>query len=792
MQSRWGRVDRAGARAFAVPRRPHRFKRSTDALLLALSVVVLLVSGARVDEPVGTFEAAVEAVLTSLPLVLEPVWQIAFDLVQVWALLLIALALIRRRWGLVRDLAAVIAVVAVGAMVAGRLATGEWPDLLAGLGSADPPADFPSIALAGSAAVVAGAGPYLARPMRHAGRWLVGLAAASGVALGLVAPGYVLGALSLGWGAAALTHLVLGSPGGAPSLEEIRRALLAMGLDAEPTSIEPLGGRVRVRATAADGTELDVDIHSRDAWDSQLVVKLWRWLWYRSDGPDVAVTRRQQMEHQAFVTLLAERRGASVAPVVAAAIDVHGDALLVSERVGVELSDAAHPIGDAQLAGCWVSLAKLGDAGIRHGAIAVDHLRAAGDVIYLSDLDRAFVGSDDESRRLDEAQLLITTALLVGAERATSAALDALGPERLVAVTSFVQTAALTPAMRREVAAAGLDVDDFRKAVVDAAGGEEQELQQLRRFSLGGVITGVLLLIVAVTIVSAIEEIGIETIVDSVQAASLPILLLAFVIGQTPRVANAAALAAAAPIRLPFARLTVLQFAITFVNLAMPSTAARVAVNIRFFQRCGLDKISAITVGALDSVTGFVAQISLIVTIVVFGSGTLDLELDDTASLEAIGNLLVLLGAVLGLAVAAVLVIPRLRRAVGSAARIGWSRAGPVLSPPRRVVKVFAANVVVELLFSLCSYTVLRAFGQSVSFVDVVLVNELVALFAGLMPVPGGMGVTEAALTAGYVAIGVDQASALAAALCYRLITFYAPPLLGAHAFRSLQRQKLL
>ena len=224
----------------------------------------------------------------------------------------------------------------------------------------------------------------------------------------------------------------------------------------------------------------------------------------------------------------------------------------------------------------------------------------------------------------------------------------------------------------------------------------------------------------------------------------------------------------------------------------MPSTAARVAVNIRFFQRCGLDKISAITIGALDSVTGFVAQISLIITIVVFGSGTLDLGLDDTASLEAIGNLLVLLGVVLGLAVAAVLVIPKLRRMVGSALRIGWARVGPVLSPPSRVVKVFAANVVVELLFSLCSYTVLRAFGQSVSFVDVVLVNECVALFAGLMPVPGGMGVTEAALTAGYVAIGVDQASALAAALCYRLITFYTPPLFGAHAFRSLQRQKLL
>ena len=267
-------------------------------------------------------------------------------------------------------------------------------------------------------------------------------------------------------------------------------ALLAMGLEAEPHTIEPVDGRMRARATTADGTELDVDIHSRDAWDSQLVVKLWRWLWYRSDGPGVAVTRRQQMEHQAFVTLLAERRGAAVAPVIAAAIDARGDALLVSEHVGVELSDRAHQIADAELAACWASLAQLGDAGIRHGAITADHLRVVGEVVYLSDLDRAVVGSDDESRRLDEAQLLITTAVLVGPERATAAALDALGPERLAAVTSFIQPAVLTPVMRKEAAAAGLDVDEFRKAVVAAAGGEEQELQQLRRFSLGGVDHG--------------------------------------------------------------------------------------------------------------------------------------------------------------------------------------------------------------------------------------------------------------------------------------------------------------
>jgi uncharacterized protein (TIRG00374 family) len=89
-------------------------------------------------------------------------------------------------------------------------------------------------------------------------------------------------------------------------------------------------------------------------------------------------------------------------------------------------------------------------------------------------------------------------------------------------------------------------------------------------------------------------------------------------------------------------------------------------------------------------------------------------------------------------------------------------------------------------------YTVLRAFEQDVGYAEVVLVNECVALFAGLMPIPGGVGVTEAALTAGFVAIGVDQSTALAAAISSRVLTYYTPPVIGFGAFRWLQRQQFL
>jgi uncharacterized membrane protein YbhN (UPF0104 family) len=54
--------------------------------------------------------------------------------------------------------------------------------------------------------------------------------------------------------------------------------------------------------------------------------------------------------------------------------------------------------------------------------------------------------------------------------------------------------------------------------------------------------------------------------------------------------------------------------------------------------------------------------------------------------------------------------------------------------------------------------------------------------------VPGGIGVAEAGLTAGLVAVGVPEATALAAALIHRLLTYYLPPVWGYFSLRWLGR----
>jgi uncharacterized membrane protein YbhN (UPF0104 family) len=57
------------------------------------------------------------------------------------------------------------------------------------------------------------------------------------------------------------------------------------------------------------------------------------------------------------------------------------------------------------------------------------------------------------------------------------------------------------------------------------------------------------------------------------------------------------------------------------------------------------------------------------------------------------------------------------------------------------------------------------------------------------MPVPGGIGVSEAAYTAGLVAIGVPQTIALSTAIAFRAVTYYIPPIWCSFAMRWLRHR---
>ncbi len=245
-----------------------------------------------------------------------------------------------------------------------------------------------------------------------------------------------------------------------------------------------------------------------------------------------------------------------------------------------------------------------------------------------------------------------------------------------------------------------------------------------------------------------------------------------------------------------------LQYGVQFISLAVPSSAARLALEVRFWERVGVPGAGALSIGMLDSFSTFVIQVLLIVVILATdavslgvsstasGSSSEGSSIDWTTVLIAVALVLLALGIAY--------LVPKTRAKLHGfreTLRKQWADAKEallVLRHPKKVVLLLGGNLIAQVMLAIILGVCLHAFGHSASLAALILVNTFVSLFAGFMPVPGGVGVAEAGYTAGLIAIGIPEGAATSTALAFRLVTFYLPPLWGGFAMRWMKQQSNL
>ena len=66
------------------------------------------------------------------------------------------------------------------------------------------------------------------------------------------------------------------------------------------------------------GRRIELSVYGRDASDARVLAKVWRFCFYRDSGPTLILDRLQQVEHEAYLTLMAARAGAGVPDLLAA------------------------------------------------------------------------------------------------------------------------------------------------------------------------------------------------------------------------------------------------------------------------------------------------------------------------------------------------------------------------------------------------------------------------------------------------------------------------------------------
>ena len=704
-----------------------------------------------------------------------------------------------------------------GAVAAG-LAMAWLTDFLASQGviaGVDPDTDrvvelsSPSFAtsplIAAAVALVIISSPWLSQQWRRV-LWVgVGLLVLFRVVSSSEPPLDIVIAIAVGMAVGSLALLVFGTESSDPEAPELVAMLRSVG---RPRRIEQHPGNsplvYEVEMAASPPLEMRVrTVHDRS---ENMLEQLWRSVRLRTwvnDRPYDSVQRR--IEHEALAQRSAGDAGARVAAVRGIVASQDGSVGLIEDRVdGRPMADLVarsstaasedEPeegrLDRALVLDVWRQVQALHADRIAHRNLDLESVRVTPDGrAMLRGFDGAAIAATDRDLALDRAQLLVSTALVIGANAAVDVAAEALGAHALISAVPYLQPLALPGTTRKAWRANKEVLDALRAAIARATGVEPAPLARLDRIrprtavSLAAVVVGFYVLL---------PQLGdFDKTVDAAMQANWW-WLVPMVTGAAATISFAAlAFVASVPEPIPYLPALRMQIASSFLSRLAPANTGSLAVGVRFLQRSGLEPGPAAAAVGLCALAGFMVHLLLMGAFLLWvGSSGVRFELpqaDAVFIVVTVGFLVA--GLVVGL-------VPAVRRRVlpplVEQARNAASSLADVLTDPSRVIGLIGGSLGITTSFILTLTASVAAFGGGLSFPEIGAAYLVAAAIGSAAPTPGGLGAVEAALVIALQGYGMDRGSAVPAALTFRLVTYWLPMLPGWFTFQQMQRREEL
>lgn len=763
-------------------------RRPSDIALLVVSAILALLVGfwAQTESSVNL---NLFRTLNDLSGNMVGLAKAVYALGSIWAVLVVtALLLVLRQFRV-----AVYGVLAGGGAWGVALLLNEILGVhtISGLGVSVRIGDGPVYPVANVAAITAlafGIAPFIVRPLRRIFAVVILLVCTAAMYLGAGFPADVLGGLLIGFGIAAAVRVLFGAPGGQPSIDEVRTALTDLGYDV--TSITPavehVHGAAVMDVELATGERVRVDAFGRDQRDARIAAKLWHKAMYRDPGVPVFGSRAQQVEHIAYALMLAERAIVPAARLVRTGVGGADAAVLITMPPrGTPLASLPpERITDAVLRDAWKQVDALHRAGIAHGNL--DGLRVVVDddgTVAFDDFSASDVSGEEYWRNRDDASLLVLTAALAGDDRAIAAMVAAIGKERAGAVIPVVQPAALPGGLTKGVKHQGKVLKALRGALATASGVDDVPPLKIKRLSLLniGMLIGVLF---AVAIAfHSMEGIDWSSVQSEFENATWAWAVLALVMYPLVPSSWATALMGCVNKDLPFVPTVLTQLACSFLNLITPNGIGGTALQIDYLHKQDVPVASAGSAMVLSTGVGGAIQMILFL-----GAAAITATAVDTSSSSDSSSSNALLAIAIGAAlVGVVLFIPKIKNKVVPAVKRAASDIWAVVRNPKKAMQLIGGDTAGNLIYPLILGVCMLAFDQRLDFAQLIVVQVGAGMVGNVAPVPGGIGVTEAALTAGLTSFGIAPAPALASVLLFRGITFLIPPFFGFFTLRWLR-----
>lgn len=628
---------------------------------------------------------------------------------------------------------------------------------------------------------------------RHAVGWgflAASLAGGAWVTESLPGRGIVVAA---GVAAGAIVALVIGTPARRATAVDLIESLGRRGFPVE--RVRPQGGDARGSvpwvAELTTGTTLFVKTYGNEERIADLLFRLWRGIRLRESG-DAAPhsTLQHAVEHEAFAASRASASGARVPRVLALGTLDNGGLYAVHEMVeGRSLDRLVADEGPDALTApvlreAWAMVQALHRAGVAHRDLRASNVVVDGDDrVWLVDFAFADVLADEPLQDRDLAELLASTAALVGPERALDAAVTTLGPLRWEAALPMVQPLAVSNATRHAVGRR--EFVELRDALALQLGTPQPELPRLARVDRRTVLTLAALTAAVWALLPQISQSG--DLWEQIPQADRFDLALAALASLLTYLGATVSMKGSVAEGLPTLRTLEAQVASSFTNRVTPAKVGGMALNGRWLMKEGLTSPQAAAALSVNALAGVLAHVTLtVITIVWAGKvGLGDLNLPPTRSL-LLGTLLVV--ATIGATYAIPPLRELVRHRVFPRARQSLDAVREVGRQPGRLAMVLGGSAFVSCCYIAALMLSLHAVGVAVPLSTVALVYLAGSVLAGAAPTPGGLGATEAVFAAALVTTGVDREAAVPAVLLYRFVTFWLPILPGWIAFNALQR----
>ncbi len=492
--------------------------------------------------------------------------------------------------------------------------------------------------------------------------------------------------------------------------------------------------RREYRGWTRDGLQLSVQVLDRDLVAFGAFYSIYRVIRLRTELARPPLLSLERLAERRSLLAYAMMAADAPIPRLVAGIPVGADAIVLAYEFvdGVPLDELPDGINHDQLVELWRSVGTLHVRRITHRGLTIDAIRldrAGHPVLPIPELGSAF--ASDLRLSLDRAQLLVTTAQLVGAASAVRGAAAVLSPDQLASTLPVLQPIALNRETRIRLKHDPQLLDGLREEIQGITHQEPLELSRVERVRPRTVITIVAAIVAAYLLIGQLGSVDLGTVFSSVRWRWAPLVAVA---SAATYVAAALALTGYVRERLSFPRTVLAQLAASFAAFVTPPAVGGLAVNIRYLRKAGLSVAGATTSVAVCQV---VNSLSYFVLLIGFAAAT---GASAQHNVPIPSWAFIVIGGVI-IAVLLTLTVPVSRRWLLAKLlpplREALPRLLDLVTSPVKLGEALLGSVLLNAAYISALWCAVRAFDGDASFVSIAVVYLAGAAIGSAAPTPG-------------------------------------------------------